>query len=58
MADFGTGVGADKLAPTEKLRSNQPTGTEFPIHEFGLMLNGVGSTDPKAQTGSTPGTFS
>ena len=58
MADFGTGVGPDRLASTEKLRSDQPTGAEFPIHEFNLMFNEVGSTDPKAQTGSTPGTSS
>ncbi|KAJ8443936.1 hypothetical protein Cgig2_032760 [Carnegiea gigantea] len=56
MADFGTGVGPERLASTEKLRSDQPTGAEFPVHEFNLMFNEVGLTDPKAQTGSTPGT--
>ncbi|KAK9742327.1 hypothetical protein RND81_03G164400 [Saponaria officinalis] len=38
MGQFDTGMATKRLGSREKLRSNQPTGTEFPIPEFNEMF--------------------
>uniref|UniRef100_A0A803M3Y1 Sister chromatid cohesion 1 protein 1 n=1 Tax=Chenopodium quinoa TaxID=63459 RepID=A0A803M3Y1_CHEQI len=48
MGGFGNGGAAERVASHERIRSNVATGMEIPLHEFHLMSNGVGTTNPNA----------
>ncbi|XP_021769482.1 sister chromatid cohesion 1 protein 1 [Chenopodium quinoa] len=48
MGEFGNGGVTERVASHERIRSNVATGMEIPLHEFNLMPNGVGTTNPNA----------
>ncbi|KAK9742320.1 hypothetical protein RND81_03G164000 [Saponaria officinalis] len=55
MGQFDTTVATERLGSREKLRSNHPTGTEFPIPEFNEMFP-AGVTTNLVASGHSSGT--